>query len=367
MGSGSSSVPQSQLVKDSNAAHLALQSPMASENRVESLRRQSDAALHEAKMALRSSSLFENMDEKAANLVAPIIALQKIRAGATIATKGSKFDRILVLKSGTLAVIEIRDGFETATAELTKPFTVFGEQSFQNATPSEVTVKAKTASTIWQLEREEFEKLFKVSLQSFLESQRRKYKTMQMQLAELRTEHSKLPFQHQDGLDPLTRRVIVSKPALIVSDAYQFATVHADVRWDRYKRVLDFMKQGCPVDILDEKHNSLLIVAVQNGHLELARMFLELGAQIDWQNDAGATALHYALEYDYPRIARLLRANGASEVLLDAYGAPPSVGFTNRNSQSLSVHLPKRPIAKPHEHQPKSDFVRTFMMSNKLL
>jgi CRP-like cAMP-binding protein len=363
MGNGSSLVPQSHLLKGSNAAD---QLQASSETRARYLKK-SDAALEEAKIALRSCSLFENMDEKAANLMAPITALQNFRAGATVATKGAQFNSILVLKSGSLAVIEIRDGFETTTAELTKPLTVCGESSFQNATPSEVTLKAKTACTMWKLERVEFEKLFRVSLQSFLESQRRKYKTMQAQLSELDTEHSKLPFEPQDELDPLTRRVIVTKPALIVCDAFRFAAVHADVRWDRRKRVLEIMQQGCHVDILDEKHNSLFIVAVQNGHLELARMFLELGAQINWQNDVGATALHYALEYDYPRIARLLRANGASEVLLDAYGAPPGVGFTNRNSQSLSVHLPKHSIAKPHEHQPKSDFVRTFMMSNKLL
>jgi hypothetical protein len=268
-----------------------------------------------------------------------------------------------VLKSGVLAVTEMKDGFEVVINELTEPLTVYGERSFQSATPLEATLKAKTACTVWKLDRGEFETLFKVSIQSFLLSQRRRYKSMLVQLAELNTEHSRLPFKFKDKLDPLTRRVLLSDRVAGDCDPSQFSDIHSYVRWDKRARILEAIERGCPVDILDERHNSLLIVAVQNGHLETARMFLELGAQINLQNIVGATALHYASEYDYPRIATLLRSNGASETILDAYGSKPNVGFTNRNSQSLSKHLPRNAIAKPYSHQPKCDFVKTFMMS----
>lgn len=326
-----------------------------------------EAILEEKEIATRSIPLFENVEQKSAILIASILTLEHIRSGQTIAMKGVQFDSILVLKSGALIICDVTDGFEITIEEITKPLSIFGEDSFENATPSRSTLKTKTACAMWKLERREFETLFKVSLQSFLESQRRRYRPMMVQLNELDTQHSRLPFKYKDKLDPLTRRVVIANPFAMKNDAAQFQKVHADVRWDRRARVLESMKLGCPVNSVDEKSNSLLMVAVQNGHLELARMFLELGAEINLQNDVGATALHYSIEYDYPRIAALLRANGASEMILDAYGAMPAVGFTNRNSQSLSKHLPKHPIAKPQEHQPKSDFVRAFMMSNKML
>jgi CRP-like cAMP-binding protein len=365
MGSGSSSVRQNDIIKGSemelhpslSEATLARKSHMSKEA----------AVLEEQEIATRSIPLFENVEQKSAILIASILKLEIIRSGQTIAVKGSQFDSVLVLKSGALIISDVRDGFETTIGEITKPFSIFGEDSFQNATPLQSTLKAKTACTLWKLERREFENLFKVSLQSFLESQRRRYKPMTVQLTQLDTMHSRLPFKYKDKLDPLTRRVMLVDPYAAKTDPSQFPKVHADVRWDRRASILETMKLGCPVDCVDEKNNSLLIVAVQNGHLELARMFLELGADINLQNDVGATALHYSIEYDYPRITALLRANGASEIILDAYGAIPAVGFTNRNSQSLSRHLPKHPIAKPQQHQPKSDFVKTFMMSNKMV
>ncbi len=365
MGSGSSSVPQSNRSKISD---IDPQHPLSTATRARHLHKIDEAAsLEEKETALRSIPLFENIEQKSAILMTSILSLQKIRSGQTITVKGQQYDNVLVLKSGALIVTDVKDGFEVTIDEFTKPLTVFGEHSFQHATPSQSTLKTKTACTIWKLNRGELETLFKVSLQSLLESQRRRYVSMQVRLAELDSEHSRLPFQYKDKLDPLTRQVILSKQAVRDVDVSQFAQIHADVRWDRRARILETMQRGCPVDILDEKQNSLLIVAVQNGHLELARMFLELGAQINLQNDVGATSLHYALEYDYPRIAAMLRTNGASDEIMDAFGAKPAVGFTNRNSQSLSEHLPRNPIAKPHEYQPKSDFVRSFMMSNKLL
>ena len=365
MGSGSSSVPQSDTSKGSGSG---LQSSQSMAHRAKQLQKMNeDSTTEEKEIAIRSIPFFESIEQKSAVLMTSILSLQKFRSGLTIVFKGDQFDSLFILKSGLLVVTDIRDGFETNIEEFTKPLTVFGEHSFQNATPSDSTLKAKTACTMWKLDRKDFEELFKVTLPSFLESQKRRYKSMQAQLEEIDTVHSRLPFKYKDKLDPLTRRVLLSKPAVIDTDVSQFAQVHADVRWDRRVRVLENMKRGCPVDILDEKQNTLLLVAVQNGHLELARMLLELGAQINSQNDVGATALHYACEYDYPRIATLLRSNGAEEGILDAYGGKPAVGFTNRNSQSLSKHLPRSSIAKPHEHQAKSDFVRSFMMSNKLL
>jgi CRP-like cAMP-binding protein len=365
MGSGSSSIRQSD---PSKASGSVVEPSLSTASRARQLHKNEEVlALEEKEIAIRSIPLFENIEQKSATLIASILILQKVRSGQTITVKGAKFDSVLVLKSGIMIVTDVRDGFETNIDEYTKPLTVCGEHSFQNESPSELTLKTKTECTMWKLDRKEFVELFKVSVPSFLESQRRRYKSMQVQLEELDTENSRLPFKYKDKLDPLTRRVILSMRPVLDADASHFPQIHSDVRWDRRVRVLENMKRGCPVDIMDERQNSLLIVAVQNGHLELARMFLELGAQINIQNDVGATALHYALEYDYPRIATLLKANGADDQILDAYGGKPAVGFTNRNSQSLSKHLPRKPIAKPHEHQAKSDFVRAFMMSNKLL
>lgn len=48
----------------------------------------------------------------------------------------------------------------------------------------------------------------------------------------------------------------------------------------------------------DDKGNTLLLVATQNGHRKMLDLLLNRAADINHQNSNGNTALHYALAFD---------------------------------------------------------------------
>ena len=51
------------------------------------------------------------------------------------------------------------------------------------------------------------------------------------------------------------------------------------------------LRHGLPVNLADNKGNSLLMLASYNDHLETARMLLVHGAGVDRRNDRGQTPL----------------------------------------------------------------------------
>jgi len=49
-------------------------------------------------------------------------------------------------------------------------------------------------------------------------------------------------------------------------------------------QVESLLRQGVPVDIIDEHGNTFLVVAAQNGHKRIAKIALRQGANMDHQN-----------------------------------------------------------------------------------
>lgn len=93
------------------------------------------------------------------------------------------------------------------------------------------------------------------------------------------------------------------------------------VRWhhvDKLLRMIDFGEVD--VDVSNHHGNTLLHVACQNGHLDIARMLCRKGISVDAQNCRGNTALHFTRYYDYSEIFRLLRESGADDTIRNQDG-----------------------------------------------
>lgn len=74
------------------------------------------------------------------------------------------------------------------------------------------------------------------------------------------------------------------------------------------------------INIVDDCQNSLLHVAVQNGHDDYVQILLDRGVNVDLQNMTGQTAMHFAKAYDLKRIFFMLRRAGANDKIINKAG-----------------------------------------------
>jgi ankyrin repeat protein len=78
--------------------------------------------------------------------------------------------------------------------------------------------------------------------------------------------------------------------------------------------------QGADTEFRDADGDTALLIAVRGGHLRLARHLVDAGADVDTRDAAGRSALTLAKQLGHPDIASLLRRNGA----IDQPTAPPT-------------------------------------------
>jgi len=91
--------------------------------------------------------------------------------------------------------------------------------------------------------------------------------------------------------------------------------------WVTHKRVPElstYLTEGSDPNIVDSAGNTPLIVACQNGHFGVVKMFLTHGADINASNHKGNTALHYCMNYGYEDIGNFLIENGADDFQTNA-------------------------------------------------
>jgi ankyrin repeat protein len=78
------------------------------------------------------------------------------------------------------------------------------------------------------------------------------------------------------------------------------ADVFSLARNNRYDALKQLAANGdLPVEVRDAKGNTLLLVACQNGLKRLVKLLLRHGADINAQNNAGNTALHFCHMYGF--------------------------------------------------------------------
>jgi ankyrin repeat protein len=69
----------------------------------------------------------------------------------------------------------------------------------------------------------------------------------------------------------------------------------------------DALEEHIPIDTTDQFGNSLLILAAQQGSKRMIKFLLRRGANMNWQNTTGNTALHYCYAYNNPAIGEYLK------------------------------------------------------------
>jgi ankyrin repeat protein len=77
------------------------------------------------------------------------------------------------------------------------------------------------------------------------------------------------------------------------------------------KHLAAMLHAGLPVNLSDEKGNSLLMLASYHGNMDTTRTLLERGADVDRRNDRGQTPLGGVAFKGHEKIAALLLAHGA--------------------------------------------------------
>ncbi len=69
--------------------------------------------------------------------------------------------------------------------------------------------------------------------------------------------------------------------------------------------------------------NNLLIVASQLGDIDRVRLAIAKGADVNYQDEKGGTALHWAVFYGHTDIVKLLLMQGADPLIKDKNGITP--------------------------------------------
>ena len=105
--------------------------------------------------------------------------------------------------------------------------------------------------------------------------------------------------------------------------------VFSMVRNNRMKRLRAALDAGFDLEATDEAGNTLLLVACQNVSRRAVEMCVERGANINAQNRAGNTPLHYAMAYDPDgSLGEFLIDKGANDMLENKLGLSPYDGLT---------------------------------------
>jgi ankyrin repeat protein len=110
--------------------------------------------------------------------------------------------------------------------------------------------------------------------------------------------------------------------------------VHSAVRWNK---PIDTIRKMLEVDGMVNSHdtgngNTPLHIAAQNGHLDLVKLLVEKGADVNLTNKKLNTALHMALSYDYIEVSEFLIQSGADQNIVNEVGFPAKKGLEGDKS-----------------------------------
>ena len=91
------------------------------------------------------------------------------------------------------------------------------------------------------------------------------------------------------------------------------------------------LEQGIDPNSKDKYGNTILIVAAQNGNKAVVKTALRHGAVINLTNCIGNSALHFASEFGYTKLAAYLISKGANPDIQNIYGIYAKDGLSAGN------------------------------------
>jgi hypothetical protein len=105
--------------------------------------------------------------------------------------------------------------------------------------------------------------------------------------------------------------------------------VHSAVRWNK---PIDTIRRMLDVEGMVNSHdtgngNTPLHIASQNGHIDLVKVLIEKGGDVNLVNKKNNTPLHMALSYDYIEVSEYLLKSGADGNILNDLGFPARRGL----------------------------------------
>lgn len=111
---------------------------------------------------------------------------------------------------------------------------------------------------------------------------------------------------HNNNLDAL--KFLLSKGAQFEDTNTLLCASHG------YEKILTYLIENnlAKVDMVDKRHETLLMIAVQEGHFHLVKMLLSHGADINAKNNDGKTALYFSVFLDEVEMAKYLINHGAN-------------------------------------------------------
>lgn len=133
-----------------------------------------------------------------------------------------------------------------------------------------------------------------------------------------------------------------AKPAVEATQA----KLHSALRWQKVDEVKEIIAaNSATVNEADPANgNCALHIASQNGHLELVKILVEAGANVNAQNGGGQSALHMTISYDLDDVTSFLKSKGADESVTNAEGFPAKFGLNGEkdpNSGAAKVRALK--------------------------
>jgi len=127
----------------------------------------------------------------------------------------------------------------------------------------------------------------------------------------------------------------VVKPAEFPkTDPVLVGKIHSAVRWDKPQAEIEEATKAAGLTMAQAVHttdpqngNRVLHIASQNGHLDLVKLIVQNGADLNFQNQKGQTALHMSVAYDLYSITKFLLDKGANPKLKNGDGHEALLGI----------------------------------------
>lgn len=146
-------------------------------------------------------------------------------------------------------------------------------------------------------------------------------------------------------------------PGAVAMEIDVLPALHAAAGVDDFIAVVDFLRQGMPVNELDYTGRTALHVAAMNNAPAAASILLFHGVEVNQTDYNGITAAHLAAEYNAPIVLISLNQHHANFDILHNGRSPFAYALQNNNTKAILAFMQIRNAAFfPHNFFENIDF-----------